>query len=77
MKLIFKTSYEELKELLSGIEGMWDESQNNKKVLRLNGGVMNWYESTGTIYFQGKEVGRQNLEYRVKSALFPEEFPYH
>jgi len=77
MKLIFKTSYEELKELLSGIEGMWDESQNNKKVLRLNGGVMNWYESTGTIYFQGKEVGRQNLEHRVKSALFPEEFPYH
>ena len=45
MKLMFKKSYDELKALLSGIEGVWDESQNNKKVLRLNGGVMNWYES--------------------------------
>jgi hypothetical protein len=50
MKLIFKKGYEELKELLSVINGVWDESQKNKKVLRFNGGVMNWYESTGTIY---------------------------
>ena len=48
MKLMFKKSYGELKALLSGIEGVWEESQKNKKVLRLNGGVMNWYESTGT-----------------------------
>lgn len=54
---------------------MWDESQNNKKVLRLNGGVMNWYESTGTIQFQGGEAGRQYLENKVKSALYPDEFP--
>ena len=75
MKLIFKTSYEELKERLSVINGGWDESQKNKKVLRLNGGVMNWYESTGTIYFQGREEGRRYLESRVKSALYPDEFP--
>jgi hypothetical protein len=75
MKLIFKTNYEELKERLSVINGGWDESQKNKKVLRLNGGVMNWYESTGTIYFQGGEEGRRYLESRVKSALYPDEFP--
>jgi hypothetical protein len=75
MKLIFKKSYEELKELLSEIDGMWDESQKNKKVLRLNGGVMNWYESTGTIYFQGEQEGKRYLESRVKSALYPDEFP--
>lgn len=75
MKLFFKTSYEELKELLSIINGMWDESQKNKKVLRLNGGVMNWYESTGTIYFQGGEEGKRYLESRVKSALYPDDFP--
>ena len=75
MKLIFKTSYEELKELLSVINGVWDESQKNKKVLRLNGGVMNWYESTGTIYFQGGEEGRRYLESRVKSVLYSDEFP--
>ena len=75
MKLIFKTSYEELNERLSVINGVWDESQKNKKVLRLNGGVMNWYESTGTIYFQGEQEGKRYLESRVKSALYPDEFP--
>ena len=75
MKLIFKKSYEELNELLSEIDGMWDESQKNKKVLRFNGGVMNWYESTGTIYFQGGKEGKRYLESRVKSALYPAEFP--
>lgn len=75
MKLIFKKSYEELKELLSVINGVWDESQKNKKVLRLNGGVMNWYESTGTIYFQGGEEGKRYLESRVKSVLYSDEFP--
>ena len=75
MKLIFKTSYEELKERLSVMDGVWDESQKNKKVLRLNGGVMNWYESTGTIYFQGGEEGRRYLESRVKLVLYSDEFP--
>ena len=74
MKLIFKKSYDELKERLSVINGVWDESQKNKKVLRLNGGVMNWYESTGTIYFQGGGEGRRDLESRVKSVLYPDGF---
>jgi len=68
-------SFEELKALLSEIDGVWDESQINKKVLRLNGGVMNWYESTGTIYFQGNEEGKKYLENMVKSILYPDEFP--
>ena len=74
MKLMFKASYEELTALLSGIEGVWDEPQNNKKVLRYNGGVMNWYESTGTIQFQGREEGKRYLENKVKSILYPDEF---
>ena len=77
MKLMFKASYEELKALLSGIEGVWDESQNNKKVLRLNGGVMNWYESTGTIYFQGVAEGKRYLESRVKSALYLDDVTHY
>ena len=75
MKLIFKKSYEELKKHLSAVNGVWDESQTNKKVLRLNGGVMNWYESTGTIYFQGGQEGKRYLESTVKSILYPDEFP--
>ena len=46
--MIFTKSYEELRQLLSNINGEWDESQPNKKVLRLMGGVMNWYKTTGT-----------------------------
>jgi deoxycytidylate deaminase len=71
MKLIFTESYEELKSRLSGINGTWDESQPNKKVLRSNGGVMNWYESTGTIQFQGAADQKQQLEIKVAAALNP------
>ncbi|MGZ5501546.1 MAG: anti-phage dCTP deaminase, partial [Nitrososphaeraceae archaeon] len=74
MKLIFTKSYEELKSQLSTIGGEWDESQTNKKVLKLNDGVMNWYETTGTIQFQGKEQGKLDLEIKVKSVLYPDEF---
>lgn len=72
MKLIFTGTYDELKEKLSSIQGDWDENQANKKVLRLNGGVMNWYESTGTIQFQGKDKPRARLEDLVQSCLDPE-----
>ena len=72
MKLIFTENYDQLKEKLSFIEGGWDESQPNKKVLRLNDGVMNWYESTGTIQFQGKQEPKKVLEKLVLSALNPE-----
>ena len=75
MKLIFTKSYEELKQELSAIGGDWDESQTNKKVLRFNDGIMNWYESTGTIQFQGKQDQKQFLENKVKRALYPNEFP--
>jgi hypothetical protein len=72
MQLIFTEHYDQLKEKLSSIEGEWDESQPNKKVLRLNGGVMNWYESTFTIQFQGKQEPKSVLEKLVLSALNPE-----
>lgn len=72
MKLIFTENYDELKDRLSHINGEWDESQPNKKVLRLNGGVMNWYETTGTIQFQGREDSKLNLESLVVAALNPE-----
>ncbi len=55
MKSIFTGTYVQLKEKLSSINGEWYESQPNKRVLRLNGGVMNWFESTGTIQFQGMD----------------------
>lgn len=71
--MIFTESYDELKEKLADIRGEWDESQSNKKTLRLNGGLMNWFETTGTISFQGKLQPKQKLEELVTSKLYPQE----
>jgi deoxycytidylate deaminase len=75
MKSIFTGTYSDLKEKLSPLSGDWDETQANKKVLRLEGGVMNWFESTGTIQFQGKNEPRTNLENMVLSCLDPSHQP--
>lgn len=71
MKTIFTGTFDELKDKLSSIHGDWDETQANKKVLRLDGGVMNWFESTGTIQFQGKDSSKAKLENLVLSCLDP------
>jgi deoxycytidylate deaminase len=75
MKSIFTGTYSDLKEKLSSLSGDWDETQTNKKVLRLKGGVMNWFESTGTIQFQGKDEPRKYLENVVLSCLDPNHQP--
>jgi cytidine deaminase len=74
MKVIFTGSYEELKSKLSELCGEWDDSQSNKIVFRLNNGVMSWFQSTGTLQFQGKEESKINLEGRVKALLYPNEY---
>jgi deoxycytidylate deaminase len=74
MKLVFTKSYEDLAQSLESIGGQWDVSQPNKKVLRSDDGIMNWYESTGTIQFQGREDRRILLEAKVRNLLYPEEF---
>ncbi|MCX7205657.1 MAG: anti-phage dCTP deaminase [Proteobacteria bacterium] len=73
MSLKFTGTYEELKQKLGSLTGAWDDSQPGKKVLRFNEGVMNWYESTGTIQFQGKGDGRAQLEAEVPKLLYPDE----
>lgn len=75
MKTIFTGTYDELKEKLASIKGDWDDNQANKKVLRLDGGFMNWFESTGTIQFQGKDEPRVNLERMVLFCLDPNHQP--
>lgn len=75
MKLTFTKSYEELSEILKDIGGTWDSSQPRKKVLRYEGGILNWFETTGTLSFQGPDEKRNILEAKVKHLLYPEEFP--
>lgn len=73
MVLKFSGTFEELKAKLVTLSGHWDDSQPNKKVLRLNYGVMNWFESTGSISFQGKDPGKTTLETSVPQLLYPTE----
>lgn len=73
MTLKFSGTFIELTTKLTSLGGQWDESQPNKKVLRLNNGVMNWFESTGSINFQGKEPGKGTLEVEVPKLLYPAE----
>jgi deoxycytidylate deaminase len=71
MKLVYSKGYPELKSALAELNGSWEETQPNKKVLRLNDGILNWFESTGTLQFQGKEPDKSELERQVRRILFP------
>ncbi|MEF2509892.1 anti-phage dCTP deaminase [Vibrio mimicus] len=73
MALKFSGTFSDLSSKLVALQGEWDESQPNKKVLRLNGGVMNWFESTGSINFQGRDPGKATLEVEVPKLLYPAE----
>lgn len=73
MSLKFSGGFEDLKFKLSNLGGVWDEAHTNKKVFRLNNGVLNWFQSTGSINFQGKEPGKSLLEMRVPQLLYPQE----
>jgi hypothetical protein len=59
MSLKFKGSYEKLQRCLSrtGLAGNWRELKYGQKQYRTaKGGVLNWWETTGTITFQGLKV---------------------
>ncbi|WP_166419829.1 anti-phage dCTP deaminase [Pseudoalteromonas sp. Z1A8] len=75
MSLKFTGSYSELQTKLSSLNGTWDESQTNKKVLRVGNGLLNWYESTGTIQFQGQGAEKEKLESEVPHLIYPQQFP--
>lgn len=74
MSLKFTGTYEELQEKLSPLGGEWNDDQPNKKVFRLNGGVLNWFTSTGTLQFQGRSPGLEQLQGTVPHRLYPEEY---
>jgi len=75
MKIIFTEAFEQLQKKLLSLGGEWDITQANKKVFRLKGGILNWYVTTGTIQFQGQADGKLFLESKVKSLLYPDEYP--
>ena len=74
-KIKFTGEFEELKRRLESLGGDWNEGQAGKKVLRVNGGVLNWYETTGTLQVQGKSPGKALLEKSIPHLIYPEEYP--
>lgn len=72
MKLVFTKGFSELQQVLSSLGGEWDETQPSKKVLRRKDGILNWFETTGTISFQGKEPCKSLLERDVRAILSPQ-----
>lgn len=74
MKIKFTGSYDELKEKLASLGGTWTDDQPSKKVLRLDGGVLNWFCSTGTLQTQGRSPGLDKLEDHVPHLLYPAEY---
>ena len=72
MALRYTGEFEELKDNLSNLagQGEWRDLNENQKQFRHNdGGILNWYPSTGTINFQGPGDGRAKLEAIVGEAL--------
>lgn len=68
----FSGTIGELKTKLASLEtaGSWTDVNANQHQFRHNdGGVMNWFPSTGSINFQGKPVGRDALQAKVAELL--------
>ncbi|MCF0038699.1 anti-phage dCTP deaminase [Dyadobacter fanqingshengii] len=74
MRITFTGDYSDLQKKLKDLNGKWDESEPNRKVLRVQGSQMNWFETTGTLQFQGKPDLSKALENKVKFYLYPGEF---
>ena len=60
----FKGKLEELKSLIDngGVTGVWSEEQGKATFRSKDGGVLNWWPSTGTIQCQGSAQARAELE---------------
>jgi deoxycytidylate deaminase len=72
MAVRFSGTTEELKTKLGTLaeSGSWTEINPNQHQFRhKNGGVLNWYPSTGAVNFQGQPVGRDALQAEVTALL--------
>jgi hypothetical protein len=65
MKLQFRGNYERLQKCVARtcLAGGWRDLQNGQKQYRTDdGGILNWWQSTGTIAFQGEPSAARELE---------------
>ncbi len=67
MKLKFSGTYAELQDevMLTGIAGEWRDLGNHKQFRADTGAVLNWWQSTGTISFQGPGLAAEEFEAKL------------
>lgn len=60
----FTKSYQDLQDrvLLTGIDGEWKDIGNQKQYKAVNGAVLNWWESSKTLQFQGAKEEAAKFE---------------
>lgn len=77
MKLKFVGTYEELQKKLESLNGQWRDgnAERSMKVFTYKSANLNWFETTGTLQFQGKLPDREELENCVAHSLNPKEDP--
>jgi hypothetical protein len=63
MKTKFHGSFEDLQTriLTTGIDGEWRDLGIQQQYRARNGGILNWWMSTGTIFFQGPAAEAKEL----------------
>jgi hypothetical protein len=66
MSLKFWGNYRELQSVLSlpdDLDGYWHELKNNRYQYRtVSGGIVTWWQKTGTITLQGDPAAREKLK---------------
>ena len=70
----FTGTKEELISKLDPLKGKLDASHPGKLIIRVGKGVLSWFETTGTIQFQGKHPDSEHLKNEVLHLLYPSEF---
>lgn len=52
-----------------GLSGDWADIANGKQFKGKDGAILNWYSSSGTLQFQGKQAAREALQKALSSAV--------
>lgn len=71
MKMTFSGTYAELQDavLLTGIYGEWRNLGNHKQFRADSGAILNWWQSTGSILFQGPGLVAEKFEAKLSRAI--------
>ncbi len=72
MAIKHKGTLDDLKAKVAGINGSWHDDGNGKHTFRSQeGGVLNWWPSSGTIQIQGQETAKTILELAISGESRP------